>query len=146
MWDWDKAICLLNRLSCFHRDSCLQQIPFLVSFLFFLSSFSSDKLNLTVIQLINPFRCCYCLPGRASETALPLSTAAPDKNLFTSCHRLTHSSESETARVKPVMQACRFRCGVTHQEIWTAAWTASLFLHVHFNYYEEYFSFVLYYS
>lgn len=27
----------------------------------------SDKLNLTVIRLISPFRCRYCLPGRAAR-------------------------------------------------------------------------------
>lgn len=53
-----QAICPFYKMSCIHGDSCLQQIPFLGSFFL-----RPDKLNLTVIWVISPFRCRYCLPG-----------------------------------------------------------------------------------
>lgn len=93
--------------------------PGLLSF----CSCNSDKL--AVMWLITPFRGRQCLPGRASETALPLSATALDKKLFTACHLRAQTYS------KPVQQALGFKVWspISHQEIWTG----SLPLHLPVN-------------
>ena len=68
-----------------------------------------DKLNLTVIRLISPFSCRYCLPRQGRETALPPVYSCPRQKAF---HRLSSLPSDlalrNAARVKPVMQGCKF--------------------------------------
>lgn len=74
-----------------------------------------DKLNLTVIRLISPFSCRYCLPGCAARQpylCLQLSETKSFSSPVISSLRPCTQRHSEGERVKPVMRGCKFRCGV----------------------------------
>lgn len=64
-----------------------------------------DELKLSVIWLISPFSGRCCLPGRQ----LYLCLQQPETKSFSSP---VIFSLRNTARVKPVGQACEMRCGV----------------------------------
>lgn len=72
-----------------------------------------DNLNLTVIRLISPFSCCYCLPGSAARQPY-LCLQQPETKSFSSpvISSLGALHSRDAAGVKPVMQGCKTRCGV----------------------------------
>lgn len=65
-----------------------------------------DKLNLTVIRLISPFRCRYCLPGRAARQPY-LCLQLPETKSFSSpvisslrpCTQRRSESQTSNARL-----------------------------------------------